>query len=358
MNITNLKFGTYQWVLVGFNLLFLYFCIIVIKIKDHISIPKYQQIVFSVEKAIIRGKLKKGDKIPSINAISLENNLSRDTVLMAFNELKTRGIIESVVGKGYYITSENVSIKQKALLLFDELNAFKEDLYNAFISNLDSSFDVDIYFHHFNPHVFSTIIENNIGDYSFYIIMPANLKGTEAIINKLPEDRVYILDQMPKELKKYPAIYQNFKKDIFDKLNSLQDNISKYHTLVFISSDDKQPEGMKKGFIQFCETHHYPYLIVNNLDEHLVSKGNLYILPDDKDLLGVIKQAKSFGLFLPNDIGIISYNDTLLKDIVEGGITTISTDFKFMGKRLAQMIMHNEHQQIENPNKLIIRHSL
>ena len=45
-------------------------------------------------------------------------------------------------------------------------------------------------------------------------------------------------------------------------------------------------------------------------------------------------------------------------EIVEGAITTISTDFKMMGKRLAEMILNEEKAQIENPNHLIIRNSL
>jgi len=47
-----------------------------------------------------------------------------------------------------------------------------------------------------------------------------------------------------------------------------------------------------------------------------------------------------------------------LKEIVEGGITTISTDFTYMGKRLAQMIQSQQIQRIENPSKLTLRNSL
>ena len=36
----------------------------------------------------------------------------------------------------------------------------------------------------------------------------------------------------------------------------------------------------------------------------------------------------------------------------------LSTDFKEMGKRLAQMIINRERFLIENPNDLIIRNSL
>lgn len=329
-----------------------------IKVQNKIGTPKYQQIMFSIEEAIIRGKLKKGDQIPSINAISDAHNLSRDTVLMAFNDLKSRGIIQSVVGKGYYVTSENINIKQKVLLLFDELNSFKEDLYNAFISNLNDDIEVDIYFHHFNPIVFSKIIEDNIGDYNSYIIMPANLHDTDKVLKKLPEDKVYILDQMPTELKNYAGIYQNFEKDIYENLEKAAYTKDKYQKFILVFSSQKQPLGLQKGFIKFCKQYHIRYEILENMKHKAPKKGELYIVPDDKSLLRIIKKMKAKELTLAKDIGIISYNDTLLKEVVEGGITTISTDFTAMGERLAEMISNNENVKIENPNNLIIRNSL
>lgn len=189
------------------------------------GIPKYKQIITSVEDAITNGVLKKGDKLPSLNKIKNENSLSRDTVLTAFNELKNRGIIHSVVGKGYYVSTENINVVQKIFLLFDELNSFKEDLYNSFLQNLGDNIQVDIFFHHFNMDTFTKLINDNAGNYSYYVIMPANLKNTDITIANLPNDKVYILDQIHNNLSDYPAIYQNFKEDIFNGLSELLMNI-------------------------------------------------------------------------------------------------------------------------------------
>ena len=41
----------------------------IISVEENIGIPKYKQIVLSVEKAVSTGHLKKGDALPSINAI-------------------------------------------------------------------------------------------------------------------------------------------------------------------------------------------------------------------------------------------------------------------------------------------------
>lgn len=329
-----------------------------IKIKKKIGVPKYKQIINAIEELIVAGKLKKGDKIPSINKIKTDNLLSRDTVLMAFNELKNRGVIQSVVGKGYYVLSENVHIKQRVFLLFDELNSFKENLYNAFITQLGNTIEVDIYFHHFNQSVFNKLIQDKAGDYNYYVIMPANFKNTNNTLTHLPNDKVFILDQIHNDLNNYSAIYQNFEKAIFNHLNELKTLVAKYNHFILVNTDFKQPEGMIKGFTNFCESHNINFSIEKNLIEKSPKKGELFIIPDDENLLRILKKIKTNKLILANNIGIISYNDTLLKEIVEGGITTISTDFNDMGKRLAKMILNNQQQQIENPSKLILRNSI
>ncbi|OUR94573.1 transcriptional regulator [Flavobacteriales bacterium 34_180_T64] len=330
----------------------------VISIKEGLGIPKYKQIIISIETAIVDGVYKRGDKLPSINSVRNRFSLSRDTILFAYNDLKARGIIQSIPGKGYYLINENVSVAQKIFLLFDELNTFKEDLYNSFLNNLDPNIEVDIYFHHFNYDVFSKLIYDNLGSYNSYIIMPANLDNTDIVINKLPQDKVYILDQTHLELAQYPAIYQNFEKDIFNSLTKGIRLLKKYQSLVLLFPEHKQPQGMRKGFNIFCKMHSFDHEIVDSIKQRAPKKGEVYLIPDDRNLIVIIKKIKELKLRLGKDIGIISYNDTLLKEIVEGGITTISTDFNKMGQLLAQMVLNKEHVKIENPNTLIIRNSL
>jgi DNA-binding transcriptional regulator YhcF (GntR family) len=338
---------------------FFYICQMnIISVKQNIGTPKYKQIVSSIEDGITKGVLKKGDKLPSINSIRDKFSLSRDTVLTAFNELKTRGIVESISGKGYYIKSENINVVKKIFLLFDELNSFKEDLYNSFLRSLGNNVQVDIFFHHFNYDMFSKLIFDNIGGYNHYIIMPANLNNTDLVIEKLPNDKVYILDQSHNELAQYPAIYQNFEEDIFNSLNKAMKHLNKYKKIILLFPEKKQPQGMLRGFQKFRKTTSFKYEIIKTLEDRIPQKGEAYLILDDQNLIALIKKLKDEKLILGKDIGIISYNDTLLKEIVEGGITTISTDFKKMGEQLAQMVLNKQQLRIENPNNLIVRNSL
>jgi DNA-binding LacI/PurR family transcriptional regulator len=206
--------------------------------------------------------------------------------------------------------------------------------------------------------MFEKLINDNIGDYSYYVIMPANLEGTAKIIERLPSDKVYILDQTNTELAHYPSVYQNFKKDIYNGLSDGLSLINKYNKIILIFSEDKQPLGLLEGFKLFCSHHGKSHEVINSVKARVLNKGELFVVLEDKDLIRIIKNSKELHLKLVKDIGIISYNDTLLKEIVEGGITTISTDFNSMGTTLAQMILNNKPANIENPNHLIIRKSL
>ena len=47
----------------------------------------------------------------------------------------------------------------------------------------------------------------------------------------------------------------------------------------------------------------------------------------------VVEKGKHQKLKIGADFGIISYNETPLKKVVENGITAISTDFDAMGKQ-------------------------
>ena len=329
-----------------------------ISIQTYTGIPKYKQIISSIEKALEEGKLVKNEKLPSINKICLEFSISRDTVFQAYEELKKRGIIFAIIGKGYYVKSTEINIKQKIFLLFDELNIFKEDIYNSFLKHVGEEVQVDIFFHHFNIDVFKKLINDSNGNYTKYIIMPTNLNDAHSIVKTLPVHEVYILDQTNQELLEYPSVHQNFIKDIYDALTIGKQKLEKYKKLIIIFPGFREPEGMKIGFENFCKDNSFNYEIISEFEDKNIQQGEVYLIPNDRDLVRVIERSKLQKLKIGVDFGIISYNETPLKKVVENGITTISTDFNAMGKIIAEMVHSGKKEQIENKSSLILRNSL
>ena len=319
---------------------------------------KYKQIVSYVVDGIHDGTLKKGDWIPSINEFREKYNFSRDTIFAGLSELKTRGIIDSNQGVGYYITSTNTEFKHKIFLLFNEFNFFKEDLYNSFMESIGDSAMVDIYFHNYNRKVFETLVNEANYKYTTYIIMSGKFEGIEPLLKKLSGD-VYLLDHYHPELKgKYSSVFQNFEKDTYEALVSGVEYLRKYNHIYMVQKDEKEPSERYDGLCTFCSEYNFEKDYILTTKDRTILKGEVYIVVNDRDLVYLLKQSEKQGLLPGKDVGIISYNDTPLKEMLVGGITTLSTDFNLMGKTMASLINNKSIETIENPWKLNIRKSL
>lgn len=75
-----------------------------ININRHSSVPKYIQIADSISKNILNGKIKKEQRLPSINVLSQHCSLSRDTIEKAYKILRVRDMIFSIKGVGNFAT--------------------------------------------------------------------------------------------------------------------------------------------------------------------------------------------------------------------------------------------------------------
>lgn len=319
---------------------------------------KYKLIVNHVIDNISDGKYKKGDWIPSINDYRKKYNLSRDTVFVGLSELKSKGIIDSTPGVGYFVSSTNVPAKNKIFLLFNEFNEFKEDLYSSFMSSLEKNDTVDLYFHNYSRKVFNTLINDANKRYTTYILMPGKFAGIQELLESI-SGKVFLLDHFhPELIGKYTSVAQNFEKDTYEALSSGLNYIKKYKRILMVQGEDKEPYERYLGLKRFCDENTFEHRYLSSVKNKKIIKSDLYILVNDRDLVDLLKQADEQKMILGKDFGIISYNETPLKEILAGGITTLSTDFKAMGKTMAKLIYKKEIENVENPWNLIVRNSL
>jgi DNA-binding LacI/PurR family transcriptional regulator len=78
----------------------------------------------------------------------------------------------------------------------------------------------------------------------------------------------------------------------------------------------------------------------------------------ERDLVVLLEKIVKKQLKLGEDVGLISYNETALKKFILKGITTISTDFEYMGRAAACLIKNKSKEHVEVPFHLIIRDSI
>jgi len=341
----------------------------VIRIDLNSRIPKYKQIVKSVQSNIMNRVYNQGDQLPSVNALCEELSVARDTVIKSYKELSTMGIITSMPGKGYYVSKSTHEIEHHVFLLFDLFLPYKKIMYNAFIESMGKNAVVDIYFHHYNPNLYKKLILEAKGQYTDFVIMP--LEGEDQYCQwfdqVMGDENVYILDLGFKEYgQKYPSVCQNFKKEWYDSFVKLHDHIKKYNRFVLTVyqgaiSDFSQPHDieMEEGFRAYCRDYNIDYKVMTKEDTFEIKENECYMIPDDKELVKTIKIARNKNFQLGREIGIISHNESPMKSVIcRDGVTTISTDFGIMGKNLADMIINGNKDHLENGYVIYYRDSI
>jgi len=113
------------------------------------------------------------------------------------------------------------------------------------------------------------------------------------------------------------------------------------------------------GFRNFCLQQDFEKRIINEIKpDTYIKPGEAYIVIEETDLVQLIKNCNLKKLKVGKDVGIISYNETPLKEILMEGISVLSTDHAKMGETAARLILENKQEKIKNPFTLILRKSL
>jgi DNA-binding transcriptional regulator YhcF (GntR family) len=334
-----------------------------IRIDEYSATPKYLQLTNSIISAIESGKIAKNYLLPSINEFSYQIEISRDTVEKGYKHLKKIGVINSVPGKGYYISNVDFKQKLKIFLLFNKLSAHKKIIFDAFVAALGEDVVIDFYIYNNDFKIFKKLLLNKNEDYSHYVIIPHFLEGGEnacEIINTIPKDKLILLDKkIPGIYGEYSAAYENFEKDIYESLAQARAQLSKYHTLKLIFPTQSYfPIEILKGFTRFCQQYAFNHYVINSISTEPINKGEVFINLMEDDLVILLERIIALKLKVGKDVGVISYNETPLKKILLNGITTISTDFRYMGNVAAGMILENSKRHVEVPFYYTRRSSL
>ena len=334
-----------------------------ILIDEQSVTPKYLQLTNSILKGISSGKIEENYILPSINDLSYELEISRDTAERAYRNLKKIGVIGSVPGKGYFITKTEFTQPLKIFLLFNKLSTHKKIIYDSFVAALGEKAAVDFYIYNNDFGLFKKLISNKKDDYTHYVIIPHFLEGGEnaaEIINTIPQKKLVILDKLITGVEgEYAAVFENFEHDIYSALKKALPQLSKYHTLkIIFPSYTYFPQEIVNGFINFCQEFAFNYKVVHKIAAEPVNEGEVYINLMEDDLVVLIEKIINANLKVGEQVGVISYNETPLKKIILDGITTISTDFKKMGELAAELILNKSSAHIEVPFHLALRKSL
>ena len=321
---------------------------------------KYKAIMAEIQRRSMEGELAVGDALPSITAISREFSCARETAAKAYNLMKKYGIITSYPGKGFFLLSDKRMTLPKVFLMLNNLTPYMEVLYNSFMAELEGKAKVEVFFHHNNIEMFKDIIDKSYGNYYTYLVKGFEHEEVEAVLERFSDDELLVLDRREGINETRSYIAQSYEEDFYRCLTSNCQRFKKYEAvyLVFGRSQQSHPKMCIPAFEHFLRECGIRGGCITHLDASRISPKECFIALADDDLVALLKKCRKENYVMGEDIGIVSYNDTPMKEFVGEGITVFTADFVDMGKMAAQFALDPKPVRYDVYARTVLRKSL
>ena len=338
-----------------------------IEVDTNSQIPVYKQLIQNIQDLVSAGEYRVGEFIPSMNELAGKLDISKETVKKAYSILREKGIIESSHGKGFYVTNSGNN-KMKVLLLFDKISTYKQVLYSSFAAKIGDISEITIRLHNQDIDLFEYFIDENLDRFDYYIVTPhfplkqEIQKRVIKILKKIPNRKLILLDHLIEGLLgNFGSVYQDFEQDVFDGLTQSIGILKNFKKLNVISmSGSLYAPLIEKGIQKFCLQNQVDFEIHKNIDTDKIQKQEVFLILNsqlDHELIELVRVAKMKGCTIGQDIGIISYNESPINEIILNGLTALSTDFNQMGELTAGMVMEKSLKKIRCNFRLIRRNT-
>ncbi len=106
-----------------------------ININFRDSRPIYEQVRDGFRDLIISGALRGGDKLPSVRELATSLTINPNTIQRAYRELEADGYIESVSGKGSFVSRHNNAIEGRKIELLKQFFSLTAELNAVGVGN-------------------------------------------------------------------------------------------------------------------------------------------------------------------------------------------------------------------------------
>ena len=329
--------------------------------------PKYQQIADALLAGIEERGPGSAEQLPSINELSARYDVSRDTVERAYKVLKRDGHIVSVRGKGYYARRHAEGQRaRRVLLVFNGLSGHQREIYEGLAEGLGAGdFELELQVYHDDPRAFARILEKHRHHFTDFVLVPSFVGSGEQrarnVINEALADRhvVIVSSELPGLRTGIGAVTQDYDADIVAGLTEAADLLAKYRKVVLLFDPNCAARMIITGFERWSRTAPQATAVeTTDAEPEAVESGAAYVCVTNRQLVQMVRCARDTGRRLGADIGLVAYNDSVLKEVLAGGITVITTDHRRMGVRAAELLVRRESARERVPFRLIRRATL
>ena len=91
--------------------------------------PIYEQVIQGVCRALVRGEILPGGRIPSVRDMAVEISINANTIQRSYQEMERRGLIFARRGVGYFIVEDvGVVERVKKQMVSEAVQSFLEQM--------------------------------------------------------------------------------------------------------------------------------------------------------------------------------------------------------------------------------------
>lgn len=332
------------------------------KIDSNGKEPIYRQLVLQVERSLHDGALKAGEQLPSMNELAAQLHISRETAKKAYNILVERGEIIPHHGKGFYAADVNEDVRPQVLVILDKFSVYKQILFNAFAERLGDKAEITILNHNQSLDLLEYYLDVNLDHFDFYVIAPHFPLDEESQsraarqLSRISNRKLIMLDRLlPDYSGNFGAVYQDFENDIYYGLSQGIEQPRKTKMLRVITLPSSlYGRCVHKGIERFTKEHGLPSEFLTQAPDQ-INPGDTFLVLNsqlDTGLVALARKIQASGLVIGKDVRIISYNESDMYELVLGGLTTVSADFREMGLLAAEMILNRKMGKVHCPFKM------
>jgi DNA-binding LacI/PurR family transcriptional regulator len=254
----------------------------------------------------------------------------------------------------------------KVLLVFNKLSDFKDKIYQSFLEKLGEKAHVDVYVHQVTPlstQHFDQVIRERITEYDHVAVLLHSSYLHEDVLktlNSIPKEKLLILDKRNEFIRgEYACVYHDFEEGIQRIFSEIKDSLSKYQTInLVVNESNTIAKSLEEGIQKFAKQYSFDFHVINEIKEEVVKPNQVFLILSEQGLADILKLCTKHQLSLGENIGIISYNETPLKEVLFGGISVVTINYEELGRQAANLILQRKKEHIKTPIRFIQRNSL
>lgn len=347
---------------------------------------KYRQIIDYYKDYIEHHQLNDGDLLPSESDVAEEFNFSRDTVRRALKELEKEKVVSRERGKGTFYRSDVKIVKEKRIAVITTY------LSNYIFPNIISGIEEVVSSKHYTLNLANTdndpdkerkhlrkVIDNEVDGLIIEPTKSAVDTHNMDLYQELKEKNIpfVMLNAYYRELNPSYAIVNDYQGGYKATQYLLQ--LGHKNIAGIFKEDDLQGVYRLKGFKKALNDYgldsnsakigtyitsqisSYPYHCIDKMLSHQ-DKPTAVVCYNDEIAVDVVKAILDNGLRVPEDISVVSFDDSVLATATEVKLTTIKHPKEELGRHAARLLFNMIEIGVEKPRflynpELIVRES-